>query len=162
MARGLDFYTGTVFEFDLSILDAQKQVCGGGRYDKLVEEFGGPSTPATGFAFGFDRLVEALERMGKSYAEDKADFFVACVDEETRKKAIEICQELRASGLRCEEDLNFLNLREQIDYAKKIGIKYFIAVGKKEIETGRLSVTRIKDKKKKEVNIEEIKKGISF
>lgn len=162
VARGLDFYTGTVFEFDLPILDAQKQVCGGGRYDKLVEEFGGPSTLATGFAFGFDRLVEALERMKKSSKEDKVDFFIASVDEESRKEALKVCQRLRQKGIRCEEDLNFLNLRGQIDYAKKLGIKYVITLGKKEITSGKLTVTNLKNKRKKELKLEEISKELSF
>jgi len=162
VARGLDFYTGTVFEFDLPILDAQKQVCGGGRYDKLVEEFGGPETPATGFAFGFDRLVEALDRMDKSYTENKSDFFVACVDEESRFGAADICSKLRKKGLRCEEDLNFLNLREQMDYAKKLGIKYAIVVGKKELEKNIVTITNLKNKNRKEFKIEEINKDFSF
>jgi histidyl-tRNA synthetase len=162
VARGLDFYTGTVFEFDLSILDAQKQVCGGGRYDKLVEEFGGPSTPATGFAFGFDRLVEALERLGKSYEEKKADFFISSAEEESKKKAVEICQKLRAKGIRCEEDLNCLDLRKQMDYAKKLGIKYFVITGKKEIASGKLTLINLKNKKRKELKLEEIGENISF
>lgn len=162
VARGLDFYTGTVFEFDLPILDAQKQVCGGGRYDKLVEEFGGPQTPATGFAFGFDRLVEALDRMGKSYSEDKADFFIASVDEKSRKKTLEICQELRKKGIRCEEDLNSLDLREQMDYAKKLRIKYVITIGEKEIKSGKATITNLENKKREEIKIEEINKDISF
>lgn len=162
VARGLDFYTGTVFEFDLPILDAQKQVCGGGRYDKLVEEFGGPSTPATGFAFGFDRLVEALERIGKSSTEEKADFFIANAEEKSRKKAIEICQELRRKGIRCEESLENSDLREQVDYAKKLGINYLITIGEKEINSGKLTVTNLKNKKRKEMKIAEIKKDISI
>jgi len=66
VARGLDFYTGTVFEIDSPLLGAQKQICGGGRYDRLVAEFGGPSIPATGFAFGFDRVTEAFVKSGHS------------------------------------------------------------------------------------------------
>jgi len=160
VARGLDFYTGTVFEFDIPILDAQKQVCGGGRYDKLVEEFGGPNTPATGFAFGFDRLVETLDRLGKSFKKGKADVFVACVDEGSRRKATEICQNLREKGIKCEEDLNFLDFREQIDYAKKLGIRYQISIGKKEIENKTVTLLDIKTKNKEEIKLEEINKKI--
>ena len=162
VARGLDFYTGTVFEFDLPILDAQKQVCGGGRYDKLVEEFGGPSTPATGFAFGFDRLVEALDRLGKGNEEEKADFFIASVNDEVKPDTIKIAQELREKGIRCEEDLNSLSLREQTDYAKKLGITYLITIGKKELESGKLTITNLKNKKRKELTLKELNKDISF
>jgi histidyl-tRNA synthetase len=160
VARGLDFYTGTVFEFDLPVLDAQKQVCGGGRYDKLVEEFGGPPTPATGFAFGFDRIVEGLERMGKSYTESKAEFFIASVDEKSRKEALKVCQELRKAGIKCEEDINFLDLREQVDYAKKTNIPYLITIGENELKSGKLSLKNLQTKNTKEVTIEELKKGI--
>src|SRR5207248_2353628 len=69
MARNLDFYTGTVFEIDTPLLGAHRQLCGGGRYDRLVEEFGGPPTPATGFAFGFDRLVEAYRQTQRDRGE---------------------------------------------------------------------------------------------
>src|SRR3989344_4702523 len=162
VARGLDFYTGTVFEFDLPILDAQKQVCGGGRYDKLVEEFGGPSTPATGFAFGFDRLVEALDRMGKSHVENKADIFIAAVDNSVRKKAIEICQNLRTKGIRCEEDLNNSSLKEQMELASKLGIVYLLTVGKKELESGKFNIINLKNKNSKEFKLDEIKSGFTF
>jgi histidyl-tRNA synthetase len=162
VARGLDFYTGTVFEFDLPVLDAQKQVCGGGRYDKLVEEFGGPSTPATGFAFGFDRLVEGLDRLGKSYSEGKADFFVASVNSEDRKEALKICQKLRKKGIRCQEDLNATGLKEQIDYAKKLGIKYLIEVGKKEIDSDVLTVVNLNNMEKKEILLKNFERGFLF
>jgi len=158
VARGLDFYTGTVFEFDVPILDAQKQVCGGGRYDNLVEEFGGPSTPATGFAFGFDRLVEALERLGKSYHEEKADLFVVAVEDKDREEAIKICQEIRKQGIRCEEDLNKENMKKQIEQSKKLGITKIILVGKEEIKSGKLTLLNLETDDKKKINKEELKR----
>jgi histidyl-tRNA synthetase len=157
VARGLDFYTGTVFEFDIPILDAQKQVCGGGRYDKLIEEFGGQPTPATGFAFGFDRLVEALSRMGKLNNGKKAEFFIANADKESKIKSIQICQNLRDKGITCAEDLNSLDLKNQTEYAKKLGIKKIITLGKKEIESGLVTLSNLETKERKQLKLEEIK-----
>jgi len=158
VARGLDFYTDTVFEFDLPFLGAQKQVCGGGRYDKLVEEFGGPSTPATGFAFGFDRLTEALEKTGKDKGLNysKADIMVIAIDRKFLPKTLEIMQELRENGIKCQEDLNFLGLNQQIDYARKVNINYIIVIGDNEIKAKKVKVKNLKTNEEKGVQIGKI------
>ena len=162
VARGLDFYTGTVFEIDLPILDAQKQVCGGGRYDNLVAEFGGPKTPATGFAFGVDRLIEGLKRSSKLPEPTKADFFIIPISNEFKKEALEITSKLRKKGLRCEEELEEINFKKQIENAQKLKIPCIILIGKKEIESKKFTVTNLNTDKKTEISMEEINKEMVF
>jgi len=160
VARGLDFYTDTVFEIDLPILDAQKQICGGGRYDNLVAEFGGPKTPATGFAFGVDRIIEGLKRMNKIPKLAKAQIFVIPISNEFKKESLKIISELRKNGISCEEELEDINFKKQIENAKKLGIPYIILIGKKEIDSKSLTLTNLKTNEKKEVKIEEINKEL--
>ena len=141
IVRGLEYYTGTVFEIDFPFLGAQKQVCGGGRYDKLVEEFGGPSLPAVGFAFGVDRLVLALERSGKvPPARPRCDVYVIPISEEVLDYAIRASEQLRSSGLRTEVSLSRRKLREELSIADKLGARLAIIIGPREAEEGKLTV----------------------
>jgi histidyl-tRNA synthetase len=125
MARNLDFYTGTVFELDAPLLGAQRQICGGGRYDRLVGEFGGPAMPATGFAFGFDRLVEAFrkqnEREDRSINDSAVDVLVIGPREQ-RREAVALAQRLRAGRLKLRADTDLMggDLAAQREYAAKL------------------------------------------
>jgi histidyl-tRNA synthetase len=130
MARNLDFYTGTVFEIDSPLLGAQKQMCGGGRYDKLVEEFGGPAFPATGFAFGFDRLVETFKKSGHEI--DTRAVQVLVISPPThRQQAVELAERLRGSvsGLRVGVDLMGQDLKGQLTYRERLGAPFAVIVG---------------------------------
>ncbi len=119
--RNLDFYTGTVFEIDSELLGAQKQICGGGRYDNLVQEFGGDPMPATGFAFGFDRLVEVFKKSTSDTCVSRAaiDVLIIC-DENLRGRSIEVAEDLRNAGLRVGIDLCGRSLEGQREYAGKL------------------------------------------
>ena len=130
MVRNLDFYTGTVFEIDSLLLGAQRQVCGGGRYDRLVEEFGGPSTPATGFAFGFDRLVEAFRNSGKEIS-TSAVHVVVVSPPSVRKQAAEVAEHLREGRLklRVGADLMALDLKGQLEYSARLGAALTVLIG---------------------------------
>jgi histidyl-tRNA synthetase len=135
LVRNLDFYTGTVFEVDSPLLDAQRQVCGGGRYDKLVEEFGGPPTPATGFAFGFDRLVEVFRRSGHKIGSHAVD--VAVVSPPNRRMdSVELAERLREGdlGLRVAVDLKEREIKEQLTYSENLGAPFVVLVGMDEID----------------------------
>jgi histidyl-tRNA synthetase len=134
MARNLDFYTGTVFEIDSSLLGAQRQLCGGGRYDKLVEEFGGQSMPATGFAFGFDRLVEAFKKSGNEIDAAAIDVLVVSPPDR-RRQAVELAERLRDGllGLRVGVDLMSADLREQLGYCGRVGAAFAVLVGLDEL-----------------------------
>src|SRR5205814_1987937 len=122
MVRNLDFYTGTVFEIDSPLLGAQRQVCGGGRYDKLVEEFGGTAMPATGFAFGFDRLVEVFAKSGHEINASAIDVMVVSPPAR-RRQAVEVAERLREAklNLRIGIDLKALDLKEQLDLSARAG-----------------------------------------
>jgi histidyl-tRNA synthetase len=134
LARNLDFYTGTVFEIDSPLLDAQRQVCGGGRYDRLVEEFGGPATPATGFAFGFDRLVELFRRSGQKIGSHPVDVVVVGPPNRRRESA-QVAEQLRDAkiGLRVAVDLEERGINGQLAYADKLGAPLVVLVGLDEI-----------------------------
>jgi histidyl-tRNA synthetase len=130
MARNLDFYTGTVFEIDSPLLGAQKQLCGGGRYDKLVEEFGGPPTVATGFAYGFDRLVETFKRSGHEIDTCAVQVLVVSPPAQ-RRQAVEVAERLRGGplGLRVGIDLTSADLKGQLDYGNRLGAAFAVLVG---------------------------------
>ena len=142
--RNLDFYTGTVFEIDSDLLGAQKQVCGGGRYDKLVEEFGGNPIPATGFAFGFDRLVKIFkeakndERLSRS----SVDVMVIC-EEDLRLHGIEVAELLRDAGLRVAVDLCSRGVDRQKEYAEKLKATYSVIL---EGETADGTTLKLREK----------------
>lgn len=156
VARGLDFYTGTVFEFDVPLLGAQKQVCGGGRYDRLVEEFGGPPIPATGYAFGFDRIVLSREKIEDIPVPPHLDVFIAVVNEKLSKKAIEISQVLRTKGYKAETELTGRDLKGQLGYASEAQAQYVIIVGPRELKEGKVMVKNLKTEKQKAVPIDTI------
>jgi histidyl-tRNA synthetase len=127
-ARNLDFYTGMVFEIDTPLAGARRQLCGGGRYDGLVEEFAGPPTPATGFAFGFDRLVEAFKARGQQVDASPVDVVVISPPGQ-RPKAVALAEQLRAAGVRVGVDLRSTSdLQEQEAYALKLQPKFMALV----------------------------------
>jgi histidyl-tRNA synthetase len=127
-ARNLDFYTGTVFEIDTPLTGVHRQLCGGGRYDHLVEEFDGPSTPATGFAFGFDRLVEAFKASGHAVGTHAVDVVVMSGPGQ-RRRAVELAERLRAAGLRVGVDLRGDGaLKEQEAYFQQLNADYGVTV----------------------------------
>lgn len=160
VARGLDYYTNMVFEIDCPQLGAQKQVCGGGRYDKLVSDFNGPNTPAVGFGIGFDRLVEALEKIKEIEVEKKLDVFIATINNEMKIKAIEIAEMLRNNGKRVEIDLSDLKLREQLGYASTNGAKSVIIIGPRELENNEIVIRDMESKEQKKIKISEILNNI--
>ncbi|MBN1573221.1 MAG: histidine--tRNA ligase family protein [Deltaproteobacteria bacterium] len=143
VARGLDFYTDTVFEIDSPLLGAQKQICGGGRYDKLVEEFGGISIPATGFAFGFDRIIETFIKTGKAVDLAPVSVFVANVDDSCKFRAVEVADSLRSSNFRASVDLLGLSLRDQLGYASKIGAEFAVIVGPDELKEDKCKLRQL-------------------
>jgi histidyl-tRNA synthetase len=128
-ARNLDFYTGTVFEIDTPLAGVHRQLCGGGRYDRLVEEFDGPPTPATGFAFGFDRLVEAFKASGRQVGGHAVDVLVMSPPGQ-RRQAVELAERLRDAGLRTGVDLRpGSDLRQQELYFGQLNAEFAVTLG---------------------------------
>ncbi|MCS7144489.1 MAG: histidine--tRNA ligase [Archaeoglobaceae archaeon] len=138
VARGLDYYTGIVFEFYAKDLGAQKQICGGGSYE-LAQLLGGIKTPATGFAIGFDRVCELLE--GKS---EKGIVVVVAYFKGFEKIAFEVAEELRDSGFTAVIDVMERNLKKQLSYANDINADLAIIIGEEEIKKGEVSVKDLK------------------
>ncbi len=136
IVRGLDYYTKTVFEFVHEGAGAQGVVCGGGRYDKLVEFLGGPSVPGIGFGMGIERLINVAESEGIVFPEPKKpDLFVGYIGEPGKTEAKKLCFALQDLGFSALYDLNDRSLKSQLKYANKLGAKYSLVLGEDEVNT---------------------------
>ena len=155
VARGLEYYTGVVFEMRVQSLGAQCQIAGGGRYDKLIGLFDGPPTPAVGFAFGFDRVMDAIEAQNIEIPENKVDFVIAVVDHSVRKNALKIASKLREKFI-VDFDLMDRKMGKVIEYADRINAKFVIVIGPREIAENKVSIRDMKTKEQKTININEI------
>lgn len=134
IVRGLDYYTKTVFEFVSKSAGAQGTVCGGGRYDLLAEQMGGPPTPAIGFAMGLERLLMVLEAAGAAFPEPPVpDIYIGGVGGAGEIKALALCSSLRRMGLSAECDCMGRSVKAQMKYADKIGARYSCVIGDNEL-----------------------------
>ncbi|MEA5051713.1 MAG: histidine--tRNA ligase [Oscillospiraceae bacterium] len=146
IVRGLDYYTRTVFEFVHEAAGAQGTVCGGGRYDGLVEMLGGPHIPAVGFGMGLERLVDVLEAEGFVFPpEPPVALFVCAADEAGRDKARALVFELQRRGVRAQYDLNARSVKAQLKYADKLGAAYTMTLGGTELAEGRAALRDMRD-----------------
>ena len=146
IVRGLDYYTRTVFEFVSTAIGAQGTVCAGGRYDGLIAELGGPSTPAVGFAAGLERLLLLMENTGVAFpAPPVPAIYLAGMDRQTRAKAFALTGELREAGVPAECDLMERSLKAQLKYADKSGAKYVAVIGSDELAEGAVNVKKMSD-----------------
>ena len=145
IVRGLDYYTRTVFEFVSDNVGTQGTICGGGRYDGLVEEFGGPATPAVGFALGVERLLLELEGQGVNIPEPpKIDLYVVSFPD-TADEGLRLVQRLRRQGLACATDIMGRSMRAQMKYANRIDARYTLVLGASELESDRANVRKMDD-----------------
>ena len=136
IVRGLDYYTKTVFEFVTTEIGAQGTICGGGRYDGLIEQLGGAPTPAMGFTMGLERLILTMEKQGCAFQEPTScDLYLAPMDPESVAPAMQLAQSLREMGYRAEYDLMNRGLKAQMKFANKIGAKFVIVLGENERTT---------------------------
>ena len=132
LVRGLDYYTRATFEIQTGLLGAQSAVAGGGRYDKLVKELGGPDLPATGFAIGFDRLVE-IAGVSAAGLQPRPDLFLAALGPQSRALAFEWACRLGRDGVRVEMELGEKSLKSQMKTADRLGAAHVLMVGEKEL-----------------------------
>ena len=143
IVRGLDYYTRTVFEFVSNEIGAQGTVCGGGRYDGLVEELGGPHTPALGFGLGLERLQLLMEAQDLPFPEqEKCDIYIASMGEDALTLAAKLASELRSDGFHVEFDVVGRSVKAQMKFANKIGAKFTVVIGDGELESG---IARLKN-----------------
>ena len=157
IVRGLDYYTKTVFEFICDNIGAQSTICGGGRYDGLMEQLGGPATPGIGFAMGLTRLILAMQACGAdAVCEPKPLLYIAPMGTEARKKAMQIVSTLRNKGVYAECDICARSLKAQMKYADKIGAEYTLILGDSELESGKAQLKCMAQSTQEEIEIDNI------
>ena len=151
IVRGLDYYTKTVFEFvdEKSGLTA----LGGGRYDGLVEEFGGQPTPAVGFATGVERIMELYNQNNNLEDTKIPEIYILSLGTEENKKALEISEGLREKGIIVEKDIFERSFKSQMKYADKIKAKNLLVIGENEINQGKAKIKNMQTGEEKEVSL---------
>ena len=155
IVRGLDYYTGVVFEFIAEGIGAQSTVCGGGRYDGLVESLGGPKLSGIGFGMGITRLILAMRELGLAdVAPATPKLYIAALGEGAMIKALEITERLRQSGSFVECDVVGRSLKAQMKYANKIGAAYTLIIGDSEVEAGRAQLRDMQSGEQTEVELD--------
>ena len=156
VARGLDYYTGIVFEIYVPELGAQKQICGGGSYN-LVKLFGGQEVESTGFALGFDRLMNAIEELTDSEElPSHLDVYVAPISGSVRSKAYEITQTLRKNDLKADVDLNGKKFKKLMNYADKIKVPKMVIIGEKDLDEGKVTIKDMISGEQELVDVDDI------
>lgn len=160
IVRGLDYYTKTVFEFVSNSIGAQGTVCGGGRYDGLVEELGGQHTASLGFAMGLERLMLLMEAQGCEFPQaEKPDLFIVALGEKATLKAIEIAKDMREEGFSALLDLNQRSVRAQMKYADKLGAKFNVVIGDNEVENKIAKLKNMQTGEESEINLDTFVSG---
>ena len=155
IVRGLDYYTGAVFEFIAEGIGAQSTVCGGGRYDGLVSSIGGPELSGIGFGMGITRLILAMRELGLDKVESaKPALYIASLGERAMVKGLEITERLRREGKFCECDVVGRSLKAQMKYANKIGAAYTLIIGDSEIDAGVAQLRNMQSGEQTEVNLD--------
>ena len=141
IVRGLDYYTKTAFEFITTKIGAQGTVCGGGRYDHLIEEVGGPDMPGVGFGLGKERLLMLMEACGHDFgAAPSPQIFLAWIGDDAKLYALKLLHELRGKGIRADMDTRERNLKGQMKYANKLGAEYTAVIGGDEVASGEITL----------------------
>jgi len=158
LVRGFDYYTKTVFEFTSGALGAQNAVGGGGRFDNLVEQFGGPkNTGAMGFGLGLERLVLTLDGLGIELPVDTGiTAYVATMGDAAHAAAVKILSDLRAAGVSADMDYTGRSLKSQMKVADKLGARYAVILGDDEIANGVATVRTMATSEQRSVPLGEL------
>ena len=155
IVRGLDYYTKTVFEFVSTEIGAQGTICGGGRYDGLVEEVGGPKTPALGFAMGLERLMMLLKAQNVPFPEEKkCDLYIASMGEAANVKAAQIATDLRQEGFTVLYDIVGRSVKAQMKFANKVGAMFTAVIGDSELQEGKAKLKNMESGEEREISVE--------
>lgn len=153
LVRGLDYYMRTTFEITSPVLGAQNALCGGGRYDGLVELLGGPrGIKGIGFALGEDRFIDAIEEAKKIHATRAVDIFIAWMGEKAYPTAVRLARVLREEKHTVELPPEEMKFRKALERADKLGARYALIMGEDEIKTGELSIKRLADGKQEKIS----------
>jgi histidyl-tRNA synthetase len=155
IVRGLDYYTKTVFEFVSKNIGAQGTVCGGGRYDGLIEECGGTKTPGIGFAIGIERLLLVMESQGIEIPEAEAiDVYIATIGENAQKYAQKLVYKIRQEGFSAETDLMNRSVKAQMKYADKLGAIYSLVIGDNEVDSNKAVLKNMLTGETKDISLD--------
>ena len=161
LVRGLDYYTRTVFEFVVPSLGAQDTICGGGRYDNLIEELGGPSTPAAGFSIGIERLLIALNKNRAEIPSVTTPFvYIATLGEANQTKGFRIAALFRSQGIRTWLNLSEKSLSSQLKIADKKGIKWVMIVGDREVTENRFILRNMQTGNQEKIDWADLKQFV--
>jgi histidyl-tRNA synthetase len=152
LVRGLDYYTRTTFEVIAEGLGSQNAVCGGGRYDGLVELLGGPPTKGIGFAIGTDRAILSLQESGKLPQLPALAVFVAWMGQAAYPTAVNIARKLRESGLAVELPPEEMKFKKSLSLADKLGARYALIIGEDEVNSGTFTLKRLADSEQKKLS----------
>ncbi|KGR88215.1 histidyl-tRNA synthetase [Ureibacillus massiliensis 4400831 = CIP 108448 = CCUG 49529] len=159
LVRGLDYYNHTAFEImsTASGFGAITTLCGGGRYNGLVSEMGGPDLPGIGFALSIERLLLALEAEGIELdVEDSLDIYVVAMGEEAKKKSVELLSSFRAKGISAEMDYIDRKMKAQMKSADRLGAKYVIVIGETELEEASVNIKEMQSGNEEKVELSEL------
>jgi len=158
LVRGLDYYTRTAFEIKSALLGSQDTLCGGGRYDLLVQELGGQSTPAIGFAAGIERFMLAMEMKKQSDEQQKTDVFIAIEGDDARALSVKLSRDLRHKNIICETDYMYRSLKAQMREADRQKVKKVLILGEEETRKGKAVLRDMQTGEQKEINLSEIER----
>jgi len=161
IVRGLDYYTKTAFEFVSDKIGAQGTVCGGGRYDHLIEQIGGPPIPGVGFGLGLERLLLLMEATDREIPKpENLDVFIAVMGERARLYGLKLMRDLRNSGVKVEMDSLGRNIKGQFKYADRLEARYTIVIGDNELDQNMVSIKNMGTSEQKQVPLADIRKEI--
>jgi histidyl-tRNA synthetase len=160
LVRGLDYYSRTAFEVTSDALGAQSSVAGGGRYDTLVEEFGGPPTPAIGFAVGMERLISLIDPDTADIAPDLPDVFMVLMTDEARMRAFELAHRLRSYGYRVERAFEAASMKSQMRKADKSRARFVVILGEEEMLSGLATVKDMASGEQRKIPLGELAESV--
>ena len=162
MVRGLDYYNHTIFEFITTIDKSELTICAGGRYDSLVEYFGGPETACFGFGLGLERLLLVLDKQGIELpVEENLDVYIAVLGSGANGKALELVQAIRYQGFKAERDYLGRKIKAQFKSADTFKAKTVITLGESEVESGQVNVKNNSTREEVTVSFEELTKNFA-
>lgn len=162
MVRGLDYYNHTIFEFITTIDKSELTICAGGRYDSLVEYFGGPETAGFGFGLGLERLLLVLDKQGIELpVEENLDVYIAVLGSGANGKALELVQAIRYQGFKAERDYLGRKIKAQFKSADTFKAKTVITLGESEVESGQVNVKNNATREEVTVSFEELTKNFA-
>jgi len=160
LVRGLDYYTHTTFEVTSDNLGAQNAICGGGRYNMLVEEFAGPPTPCFGFALGLERLISVVPFDKEFNLNKRPDVFIVCLGKEAQMQAFNLAHQLRSVGIAVEYDYEGGSMKSQMRKANKSASRFALIIGENEVKAGKYQLKNMTDGEQVEILAKSCEKEI--